>query len=450
MKIKAIFYLATLGFAINLAHASNLNNEQAYTDANDANQILTKIDQISLLPGSSRSTQYLSSIQNRRLAFSDGLSFDSASPQFHLRGNTYLSSFSRLNNDEQHFGLGLRFGENQFSAFTGKGEGFSRLSSEYTDIDPYYFHGGTTAAFRFNSYEWARQLSPQIALQIGRAVVKANNLEDRTTEFVGGQLGPINAHIMQVARGGDKAGRVLNLGFDSSFGDFNWSALRQISGGEIQQVTIAFKSNSRNKYNFSMATHHNPLTEDDDKLRVMFGLTRQLGREYLSIGEEKEKQDEKPNKNKYVILGGVAVGATVALSSGSDGQDTNSRLSSQHAAGRQALNNINPRSVQENREFGGIVYRTPDNLITFTAPVRGDATSVSIPFSLIPAGGVPLASYHTHAAADPRFLNEQFSPTDINSDNALRVDGYLGTPGGRFLWHDRSGNRIVRLGSIAN
>jgi hypothetical protein len=144
------------------------------------------------------------------------------------------------------------------------------------------------------------------------------------------------------------------------------------------------------------------------------------------------------------------VAAALALSSGSDSQDNSPRSAEQHEAARRVLNSINPVSVRLNREHGGWIYQTPDGRFTSTNPVIGGIASVNIPLNLIPAGGVPKASYHTHAAADPRFLNEQFSPADFSSDNAFGVDGYLGTPAGNFLFHQSGSNDAIRLGSIAN
>ena len=125
------------------------------------------------------------------------------------------------------------------------------------------------------------------------------------------------------------------------------------------------------------------------------------------------------------------------------------RLFDQHAAARNALNKANPVSVAQNREYGGYVYSTPDGRYTSTAPVAGSIDSVELPLSLIPKGGRALASYHTHGADDPRYINEQFSTQDLASDNDSGLDGYLGTPAGNFLWHNVRDNSVQVLGSVA-
>jgi len=61
-----------------------------------------------------------------------------------------------------------------------------------------------------------------------------------------------------------------------------------------------------------------------------------------------------------------------------------------------------------------------------------------------------MASYHTHAAYDPRYDSENFSQVDIAVDNAWRVDGYLGTPMGYFKYHNYLTGVITTLGRVAN
>ena len=68
----------------------------------------------------------------------------------------------------------------------------------------------------------------------------------------------------------------------------------------------------------------------------------------------------------------------------------------------------------------------------------------------MPAGSLATATYHTHAAFDTRFDNENFSPTDLEGDRSLNLDGYLGTPGGQFKYHEVSTGAISTLGNINN
>lgn len=92
------------------------------------------------------------------------------------------------------------------------------------------------------------------------------------------------------------------------------------------------------------------------------------------------------------------------------------------------LYSIKPTSVRLNRQFGGSIYKNGDVSYATTNPIKGDAHSVAFdPFLVIPPGTFATAIYHTHGAADPRYLNEQFSPQDVYSARYVRLDAYLGT-----------------------
>ena len=68
----------------------------------------------------------------------------------------------------------------------------------------------------------------------------------------------------------------------------------------------------------------------------------------------------------------------------------------------------------------------------------------------MPDGSVTTASYHTHAAFDTAYDNENFSLTDLALDVAWEFDGYLGTPAGYFKYHNYLTGVITTLGTIAN
>ena len=166
--------------------------------------------------------------------------------------------------------------------------------------------------------------------------------------------------------------------------------------------------------------------------------------------DEPAVKGKKSRINRPLLIGGVVVAAVALASSGSDSSDSSVRTQAETDAAFAVLNRINPVSVRENREFGGWVYRNQDNTYGSSNPVRGGPASVILPnpATSTPPGSTITASYHTHAAFDPRFDNENFSPTDISTDNRLGIGGYLGTPGGTFQYH--FGNDIQLLGRIAN
>lgn len=395
---------------------------------------------------------YLSFNRNRRLAASEGVSFDSSLGQLSLSNKVALNAFTRVNDLEQHYGMGLNFYDSQLTLMQGQGEGFSRLANQYTNLDPYYFHGGTTADFRFSSVELAHRFNPVFSVQGGRTEIRSRYREQRYTDFVGARLGDFNTSFMQISRGQEKVGESFSLGYASSLGQLNWSSVNHVQGGQINSLSWSYRAASANQYGLSFSSQRNPLTLDDGSFRVMVSFSKPLGHIQRMAAADAGAVPQEPSVNygNLALLGGAALGVGLMLSSGSDGQDSSVRLSDQHAAARAAVNKANPVSVDQNREYGGYVYSTPDGRYTSTDPVAGTIDSVDLPFSLIPKGGRALASYHTHGAADPRYVNEQFSPTDIASDNAINLDGYLGTPAGNFLWHNVRDDSVQVLGRIAN
>lgn len=96
-------------------------------------------------------------------------------------------------------------------------------------------------------------------------------------------------------------------------------------------------------------------------------------------------------------------------------------------AAADAINYINPTSINENQEYGGWIY-PQDDQYTYDEPTSGDAYGMHLPS---PPPGV-CGWYHTHAAYDPHTLNEDFSSNDKEISDSYNVPGYLGTPAGSF------------------
>jgi RHS repeat-associated protein len=98
-------------------------------------------------------------------------------------------------------------------------------------------------------------------------------------------------------------------------------------------------------------------------------------------------------------------------------------------AGRQAVVDINPTSIVNNREYGGVIYQKPDGSFTYTEPRPGSEAGVTIPF-----GSSPPASgwYHTHGGDDPAYDGENFSSADKGISDRREIPGYLGTPRGKI------------------
>lgn len=100
---------------------------------------------------------------------------------------------------------------------------------------------------------------------------------------------------------------------------------------------------------------------------------------------------------------------------------------------RQQLIQLQPRSFAEDVELCGLLAQNSDgDVITRTVEV-GDAGTCDIAYFNVRTL-YPLATFHTHAAHNPRYDSEVPSTLDLQSDMAGQLDGYIATPGGRF-WH---------------
>lgn len=103
------------------------------------------------------------------------------------------------------------------------------------------------------------------------------------------------------------------------------------------------------------------------------------------------------------------------------------------AFAREQLNALQAQSFAENVELCGIIFETRDGELGVSRETSGDVSTCDIAFFDEP-GMVPVASFHTHGRHSPLYDAEVPSVTDIESDVAIGMDGYIATPGGRF-WH---------------
>jgi len=98
------------------------------------------------------------------------------------------------------------------------------------------------------------------------------------------------------------------------------------------------------------------------------------------------------------------------------------------AAGIAAVRDINPTSIKDNVEYAGRVYKNwTGDTYSYTEPNKGTTNSSF--------GGVCVlldcvAGYHTHAAYDPKYNNENFSTADKNIATFFGQPEFLGTPSG--------------------
>lgn len=104
------------------------------------------------------------------------------------------------------------------------------------------------------------------------------------------------------------------------------------------------------------------------------------------------------------------------------------------------LANLNRTSFAQNTEICGYLGRDPLGNLFTTESAPGREAECNLPTP--PANMTLLASYHTHGTYSPEYDSEFPTTTDMQSDRAAGIDGYISTPGGR-LWHVDSDTMTV-------
>ena len=104
------------------------------------------------------------------------------------------------------------------------------------------------------------------------------------------------------------------------------------------------------------------------------------------------------------------------------------------------LTSLNRTSFAQNTEICGYLGRDPQGNLFTTENATGREAECYLPTP--PANMTLLASYHTHGTYSPEYDSEFPTTTDMESDRAANIDGYISTPGGR-LWHVDSDTMVV-------
>lgn len=100
---------------------------------------------------------------------------------------------------------------------------------------------------------------------------------------------------------------------------------------------------------------------------------------------------------------------------------------------RAQLAEAQERSFAEDIEYCGVIAEnSAGELVSQTITTRSVETCGMSWFDVDRL--LPVATFHTHAAHNEEYDSEVPSMIDLNGDVASGMDGYVGTPGGRF-WH---------------
>ena len=351
--------------------------------------------------------------------------------------------------------FGVSIGKTSLFGFSGNGDTVSTLFQPNAAVDSFHFHGGLRQKYEYAGYRIGYQFNNNQSAGFTYARIEADGLDDRMVNEFSWQGKRLDLSLTQVNVGEQVAGNAFSFGSRVGKTHLSFQHMKADNDASYNSFLISSRTRRGKTVSMRLEQRHNPLFDLNNDNRITFNLGFQLKGGSLAmhateteVTEEGSEAVVKKSKATPVLVAAGAVGAAVALSSGSSSNDASPRFASQNQSAQEVLNRINPSSVAQNREFGGYVYRNVDGSFSSTAPIRGEFASVALPdpATAAPNGATTTASYHTHAAFDPNFDNENFSPQDLLSDLLFRLDGYLATPAGQFKFHNFRTNRVVTLG----
>ena len=368
-------------------------------------------------------------------------------------GQRALTSVFGLADQAQQFGLTMARRRFSGLTFAGRGSHLPSLSEHYAGVDSRLFHpsGDLCVDYQGGAIRYSGALA---YVDLGGARISSSGVGDRHSWYGRISMDMFSSSLFRIEREDGVAAYAADI--RAKMGDTTLT-VRQIEAGSAydRQVNLtlpfAFSVYPQAKLELEFHRGRSLRFSGSNSERVMLTLRGSLGRSpqlALVAGLEDGSSD---GVRDLALLGAAAVAVALIASSGDADTDTVSRWSRQQDAAWNVLNNINPTSVSENIEYGSWVYRNTDSTFSALSPVRGTVNSVNIGSpNQVPSGTVATASYHTHGGDNPLFDSENFSPTDLITDNLWKVDGYLGTPLGAFKFHNYVTGEVSRLGTIAN
>ncbi len=364
-------------------------------------------------------------------------------------GATAVQAIAGVSSDDQLLLSAVSASGFSLSGFWGEGQGLSSLSPalSFTQRDASLFHGEHEGASRFTGAA-LDALKGGFQFTAGVSQISALEVPDRLSWFAGATSEGLAFQFSRVDGQGSGAAHSVGLQMRLPLGTVQaaYTAAASDTASAVlgwqlplsRKLSLGFELRDGRSGRFREGTYQRWVLNISGSLREQNTLlAREGGNTTADIATT-------------AILAAGAVGVALVATSGSDDADNQFRFSTQHAAAQNVLNGINPTSVAQNVEYGGWVYRNPDDTFSATEPVKGSVDRVNIGSPTSVPSGYATASYHTHAAYDPKYDSENFSYLDITMNNNWGVDGYLGTPAGYYKFHHYLTGVITTLGTIAN
>ena len=364
-------------------------------------------------------------------------------------GATAVQTIAGVSSDDQLLLSAVSASGFSLSGFWGEGQGLSSLSpaQSFSQRDASLFHGEHEGASRFTGAA-LDALKGGFQFTAGVSQISALQVPDRLSWFAGATSEGLAFQFSRVDGQGSGAAHSVGLQMRLPLGTVQaaYTAAASDTASAVlswqlplsRKLSLGFELRDGRSGRFREGTYQRWVVNISGSLREQNTLLAREGGNTTS------------DIATTAILAAGAVGVALVATSGSDDADNQFRFSTQHAAAQNVLNGINPTSVAQNVEYGGWVYRNPDNTFSATEPVKGSVDRVNIGSPTSVPSGYATASYHTHAAYDPKYDSENFSYLDITMNNNWGVDGYLGTPAGYYKFHHYLTGVITTLGTIAN
>jgi len=364
-------------------------------------------------------------------------------------GATAVQTIAGVSSDDQLLLSAVSASGFSLSGFWGEGQGLSSLSpaQSFSQRDASLFHGEHEGASRFTGAA-LDALKGGFQFTAGVSQISALQVPDRLSWFAGATSEGLAFQFSRVDGQGSGAAHSAGLQMRLPLGTVQaaYTAAASDTASAVlswqlplsRKLSLGFELRDGRSARFREGTYQRWVVNISGSLREQNTLLAREGGNTTS------------DIATTAILAAGAVGVALVATSGSDDADNQFRFSTQHAAAQNVLNGINPTSVAQNVEYGGWVYRNPDNTFSATEPVKGSVDRVNVGSPTSVPSGYATASYHTHAAYDPKYDSENFSYLDITMNNNWGVDGYLGTPAGYYKFHHYLTGVITTLGTIAN
>jgi len=336
----------------------------------------------------------------------------------------------------------------------GAAEGSARPAAEHAlaAAPGNLFHGQVLTDYQASMAAARIGSDANRGVSVGQVRIISDGRDRRDARFLSLDTRHAVLTVMDFQRADQRVGRGLDLRLTAVNSRIGVSRLATSNGAHWESLT-ADRAVARlgGRLGVQLERRRNPAFAMADDTRIRLTFSRRFGRpccDRLTVAADDDSPAAEAQR-RYGLIAAAAGGALLgmaAVSSGSEQSDSDERFPTQNRAARAALVDINPRSVAENREYGGSVYLNQDRSYSWAGHVAGDATSVAFnPHALVPDGTRATAAYHTHGATMAGYLNEFFSLQDIIFFNFYQVDGYLGTPQGRMFLYDLRSNSTAQF-----